>query len=210
MRSRSSASRSPSSTVTLAVRSDEIDVAARRLVALAELDDHDVTEVVSQAALRAAAELVGLDNRIKSVESLQRKLADFLAQDPALTIAEAAEQVYDVLRFTAVAEPEHYMAAHNDVLSTLAAHGVEVVEDVNRWAGPRYRGINARLRLGSRRFEVQFHTPASYAAAKATRGLYEEFRLASTLPHRRAELAVAIEEVFAQVPAPPGAVPSPG
>ena len=189
------------------MRNDEIDVAARRLVALAELDDHDVTEAVRQAALRAAAELVGLDNRIKSVESLRRKLADFRAQDPALTIAEVAERVYDVLRFTVVAEPERYIAAHKEVLSSLAAHGVELVDDANRWAGPRYRGINARLRLGSRPFEVQFHTPASYAAAKATRGLYEEFRLASTLPHRRAELAVAIEEVFAQVPVPPGAVP---
>lgn len=185
---------------------DEIDVAARRLVALAELDDQDVTATLTEAALQTRADLVGLDNRIKSVDSLCRKLSDFLAQDPAQTVDEAAERVYDVLRFTLVAEPEHYMAAHDDVLSTLVAQGAELVEDGNRWAGPRYRGVNARLRLGSRQFEIQFHTRESYAAAKATRGLYEEFRLASTLPHRRAELAAEIEAVFARVQVPPGAV----
>jgi len=162
---------------------------------------------VRRGALRAQADLVGLDNRIKGVESLRRKLTDLLTQDPTLTVDEAAGHVYDVLRFTVVAVPERYMAAHDDVLSGLDAQGVELVEDGNRWAGPRYRGINARLQVGARRFEVQFHTPESYAAAKATRGLYEEFRLASTPPQRRAELAASIEEVFARVPVPPGAVP---
>ncbi|MGH2684833.1 MAG: hypothetical protein ACRDJP_05125 [Actinomycetota bacterium] len=186
----------------------EVDVAARRLVALAELDAEDLTETVSHAARLANADLVGLDNRIKSVESLRRKLADLMAQDPTLTVDEGAERVYDVLRFTVVAEPDRYMAVHDGVLVTLAAQGVAIVQDANHWAGPRYRGINSQLMAtGHRRFEVQFHTRDSYAAVKATRGLYEEFRHAATPPPRRAELAAQIGAVFARVPVPPAAVP---
>lgn len=187
---------------------DDLDVTARRLVALAELDDRDITEVVEQAARHAGGFLVGLDNRLKTVESLRRKLADLHGQDPTLTVEEAAEQIYDVLRFTVVAEPGRYMATHDDVLAELRSQGVEVVAEANRWGGPGYRGINLRLRAGpARRFEVQLHTRESFEAAKATRGLYEEYRLSTTPPDRRAELFALLDSAFAQVSVPPGAVP---
>ncbi|HVA75657.1 MAG TPA: hypothetical protein VNF71_13950 [Acidimicrobiales bacterium] len=83
-----------------------------------------------------------------------------------------------------------------------------VVEERNRWRGPGYRGINVRLATRDhRRFEIQFHTPESYAANKATRGQYEERRLETTSPKRRDELDVAIDAAFDDVPIPPGAVP---
>ena len=44
---------------------EELDVAARRLVARAELDDPDVTDLVRAVAAAAGGALVGLDNRIK-------------------------------------------------------------------------------------------------------------------------------------------------
>lgn len=84
--------------------------------------------------------------------------------------------------------------------------GVEVVLDANRWAGPGYRGINVRLRDDDRRFEVQFHTRKSFEAAGATRGYYEERRLAETPPERKDELRQIIDEVFSQVPVPPGVI----
>jgi hypothetical protein len=186
----------------------DLDLVARRLVALAELDDPEVTALVDHLSAEAGGTMVGLTNRIKAVESLRRKLADLLAQDPTMSVAEAADQVYDVLRFTVVADPEHYMAIHDEVLDGLRRQGVDLAADDNRWAGPGYRGINARLRVGAgQRFEVQFHTRESFEAAKATRGLYEEYRLSSTSPERRAELVEEIDETFARVPPPPRAVP---
>lgn len=163
--------------------------------------------MVDHVSAEAGGTLVGLTNRIKTVESLRRKLADLVEQDPTMTVGDAAEQVYDVLRFTVVAEPDPYMAIHDEVLDRLRRQGVDVAADDHRWAGPGYRGINARLRASAgRRFEVQFHTRESFQAAKATRGLYEEYRLSSTPPARRAELVEEIDAIFARVPPPPGAV----
>ncbi|MGI8662235.1 MAG: hypothetical protein ACR2LQ_03375 [Acidimicrobiales bacterium] len=187
--------------------SDDLDVLARQLVAMAELDDGILTDSLRFLVSKTDGTLAGLDHRIKSVDSLKRKLTDMLALDPDLELSGAALRVYDVLRFTVVAEVEHYMAVYEALLAELQRQGTTVVEARNRWAGPGYRGINVRLRMGAnQRFEIQFHTRDSYAAAKATRGQYEELRL-STSPERVAELAASIGEVFARVPVPAGAVP---
>ena len=186
---------------------EELDVAARRLVARAELDDPDVTDLVRAVAAEAGGALVGLDDRIKELDSVKRKLSDMIARQPGLTPAEAAERLFDVLRFTVVSDAGSYMAVRDAVLATLQQRNVTVVEERNRWRGPGYRGINVRLiTRDHRRFEFQFHTPESYAANKATRGQYEELRLGTTSVQRVTELAAAIEATFGEVPVPPGAV----
>lgn len=188
--------------------SDEVDVVARHLVAMAELDDGILTDTIQFLVSRTDGVLVGLDHRVKTVDSLRRKLADMLKLDPELGLHDAAERVYDVLRYTVVAEANSYMVVFEALLAELQRQGSTVVEARNRWAGPGYRGINVHLRAGvSQRFEVQFHTRESYAAAKATRGQYEELRLATTSPARAAELVAAIDEAFESVPTPSGAVP---
>lgn len=187
---------------------DELDIAARRLVAMAELDEVVRTDALKTVVAEAGGVLVGLDNRVKELPSLKRKLLDLLAIVPELSIAEAAALVYDVLRFTVVADPQNYVAVRDAVLAELELQGVTVVDARNRWAGPGYRGINVRLEAGvDQRFEVQFHTPESYAANKATRGQYEELRLSGTAPERAAELQAAIDEAFSRVEIPPGAIP---
>lgn len=186
---------------------EELDVAARRLVARAELDDPDVTDLVRAVAAEAGGALVGLDNRIKGLDSVKRKLSDMIAREPDLTPAEAAERLFDVLRFTVASDASSYMAVRDAVLAMLRQRDVTVVEERNRWRGPGYRGINVQLiTRDHRRFEFQFHTPDSYAANKATRGQYEERRIATTSPQRKAELDTAIDAAFGDVPTPPGAI----
>lgn len=188
--------------------SDDLDILARHLVAMAELDDGILTDSIQLLVSRTDGVLVGIDHRIKAVDSLKRKLVDMLALDPDLELHDAGERVYDVLRFTVVAEVDQYTAVYEALLAELQQQDATLVEARNRWAGPGYRGINAHLRVGlNQRFEIQFHTRDSYAAAKATRGQYEELRLAATSPARAAELAASIDEAFARVPTPAGAVP---
>ncbi len=51
-------------------------------------------------------------------------------------------------------------------------------------------------------FEVQIHTQASLDAAEECHPLYEEWRLTSTSPERKAELTALQERIFAAVPVP--------
>jgi hypothetical protein len=180
------------------------EAVAGRMVARAEVDDPRITGMVTLVVEGSGGFLVGLDRRVKTVGSLARKLADMVADEPMLTAEEVAGDVYDVLRYTVVAEPEVYVEVHDRVLARLADASVGVVVDSNRWAGPGYRGINVRLVVGERRFEVQFHTPGSYEAAGATRGYYEEFRRRGTPADRLREVMGLIDAVFSQVPVPLG------
>jgi hypothetical protein len=185
---------------------DLVDATVRRLVAGAELHDPEVTALMGSVAGETDGWLVGLPHRVKTVESLTRKLNDLVAQNPTRGVEAASSQVYDVLRYTVVATDDRYMEVHDQVLDGLRQRGATVVLDANRWAGPGYRGINVRLRVGDWRFEVQFHTPASYEATKATRGYYEEERLAETPEARKDELHEMTDAIFAPIPVPPGAL----
>lgn len=170
-----------------------------------KLDDGALTDLLELLVPQAGGVLVGLDHRIKSVDSLKRKLTDMISLDPDLDMEDAAQQIFDTLRFTVAAEPAQYRAVLDALLAGLTRQHVTVSAVRNTWAGPGYRGINVRLEAGvNQRFEIQFHTRDSYAAAKATRGQYEELRLSSTTPARRAELAALIDEAFAKVPTPLG------
>jgi hypothetical protein len=184
---------------------DEVRLAARRLVGQAESDEARVTQLMTRAVTAAGATLVGLDDRVKSVQSVERKLRDVLMHDPRLSLDDAADSAHDVLRYSVATESETYASARTAVLAELRHNGVEVVDEINRWAGPGYRGINVRLRAGGGGpFEVQFHTWASLEASHATRGLYEELRRGSTSAARRGELVRAIDDIYARVPVPPG------
>ncbi|HVA75656.1 MAG TPA: hypothetical protein VNF71_13945 [Acidimicrobiales bacterium] len=83
---------------------EELDLTARRLVARAELDDPVVTDIVRTVAAEAGGVIVGLDNRIKELASVDRKLGDMVAINPDQTLADAAAGLYDVLRYTVVSD----------------------------------------------------------------------------------------------------------
>ncbi|MHB1447292.1 MAG: hypothetical protein ACYCTI_02870 [Acidimicrobiales bacterium] len=58
------------------------------------LDYGILTDIMRAAVAQTGALLVGLDNRIKALASLKRKLGDALVLAPELSLQEAAEQIY--------------------------------------------------------------------------------------------------------------------
>jgi hypothetical protein len=68
-----------------------------------------------------------------------------------------------------------------------------------------YRGRNLTFQTPDGvRFEVQIHTGDSLSAAEHTHLMYEEQRLSTTSPERKAELEALQAEVFNSVPLPDG------
>jgi hypothetical protein len=53
-------------------------------------------------------------------------------------------------------------------------------------------------------FEVQIHADASLSAAEQIHRMYEEWRLSTTSPERKAELKALQAEIFNRVPIPDG------
>jgi hypothetical protein len=153
------------------------------------------------------ADLVGLEYRLKTEESLKRNFATELL-DPGQSYEKALETAMrDSVRYTLRLPEGSYAAGVREALDQLHARGYENVTYRNFWGGDGYQGINSTWRdpATGQMFEVQFHTAHSYTAKTVTHELYDKIRLPGTPPDEAARLAREQNEVFDQVPRPPGA-----
>jgi hypothetical protein len=106
-----------------------------------------LTPVLEAVAEAVGGELLGLEHRLKPADSIRRKVAEELADCPNSSVAEVLARMKDAVRYTVGLPAEGF----DDVREALIAAGYEHVRD-QFW------------RDGEQLFEVQLHTPDSYAA----------------------------------------------
>ncbi|MFG3254342.1 ATP nucleotide 3'-pyrophosphokinase [Streptomyces sp. NPDC048172] len=170
-----------------------------------------ISTQIREAARRNGAELVGFGQRLKSPDSLKRKVATYMKGDEKhapTNVDQALKQVNDAVRYTFVWDDEKYTKGVRGASHDLTAWQYNSVRWSNTWdSKDRYKGINSAWRdpLRDQKFEIQFHTPASKSAQERTHKIYEEQRLPSTPPARKAELQREQGRIFAAVPVPEGA-----
>ncbi|WP_326810292.1 ATP nucleotide 3'-pyrophosphokinase [Streptomyces scopuliridis] len=171
------------------------------------------TEAVISPRLRniarlSNAELAGFDQRLKSPDSLKRKVATSLVDHPGQNIDQALAGIGDSLRYTFQWPTDRYTDGVTLAATFVSAWQGPAVRWKNTWGGKTgYKGINTNWDESSsqHRFEIQFHTPESRDAAVSTHRLYEEQRLPGTSPERARELQRQMDEIFGAVPVPAGA-----
>jgi hypothetical protein len=151
------------------------------------------------------SELDGLEFRLKAEDSLQRKVATDLLENPNMSTEEALSQIKDSVRYTMKVPGDGYVDGVNEAVSELQAKGYENVSWKNTWGSNGYQGINSAWRdpATGQVFEVQFHTPDSFAAKMTTHKLYEQIRLSDTPPDVKQQLIQEQGQIFAGVPIPP-------
>jgi len=154
------------------------------------------------------ADLVGLDYRLKSEESLKEKLwREMSGGSPELTFDEALSGIRDAIRYTLQSGDELYSSNVQTAVGELMSQGYECIKFNNSWGSADYQGINSLWRdtRTGNVFEVQFHTSDSFAAKSQTHVFYEELRLPTTSVERLVELDQIQSEIFGRVATPPGA-----
>ena len=152
------------------------------------------------------ASLTGLEHRLKSTESLERKIL-LNAHDMEVTPAEAAANINDVLRYTYLIGDADYTAGTKQIIDTLLAAGYQLVTFKNYWANETtdYEGINTWFRTPEGViFELQFHTPVSYDVKDKGHVYYEIMRDEHSTPEEKAEAERKEKELFALIPFPEG------
>ncbi len=154
------------------------------------------------------AHLEGLEFRLKSVESLTRKIITD-SHDMEVSLEEAAANIKDVLRYTLVIEENDYTEITKKTLDKLTKEGYSVYSFKNFWAKDNidYQGINTNLKTPDGViFELQFHTKESYdTKSEKTHKYYEIIRSESASDEEKAEASRKHHELFALVPVPAGA-----
>jgi hypothetical protein len=168
--------------------------------------------VITPAMRRIEAEdpdryLIGLDKRIKGEDRLKDKVASELRAFGDITPSQALSRVPDAVRFTFCYYESGYADGVRADIGRLKAQGFEQINLKNSWISDQYRGINSKWRHPESgvRFEVQFHTRASFEAKQLSHPAYERLRNPQTTRSEIRELEDFQRQVFARVAVPCGA-----
>ena len=196
----------------VAADSDATDEAARaaaiadRIYAAAAQEETTVTPLL-QSLENDSIHLTGLEHRLKTPESIARKLL-LNAHDMEIDLEEAVGALYDALRYTFIIDDDRYISDTDAILKALVEQDYKVEYFRNSWGNDGYKGINTNLRTpGGYLFEIQFHTQDSFETKEyKTHALYEIARSETSTEAEKQEANAKQRELFAAVPVPEGAV----
>ncbi len=183
-----------------------------------------ITTDLQTIAKQTNGEMVGLEYRFKSKESLTRKINDSTARQTTIlmrngmsqkeafstAISKQTNKINDALRYTISFPTGKYRAGYEATLNSLQQKGYKIERIWDTWldAGTSkdsgYRGINATVvGQNGQKFELQFHTPESFKMKMGTHELYEEKRLNKTSLERKNEITEIMIEMTKTIPTPP-------
>ena len=183
---------------------------AQQLLVEASENEPEITNDVEEIATTLKAEIVGLEDKFKTENSLARKLSDS-AQEKNLPIKIIAKRTNDVLRYTYLFPKNKYAEALNSVQSYFQEKGYQIGKIFNGWTlegtlrDIGYRGINLTI-ISSRKqkFELQLHIAESFRLKTETHGLYEEFRSINTSKERKTDITAEMIECAKLLKRPKG------
>lgn len=162
------------------------------------------TAMVTRMAAEHGGEMSGLENRLKTSDSLARKIDADAVKEHGGDRASAAASVSDSLRYTTVFDNDNYTAGTRATLDALEADGYSI-RAKNFWQeGDPYQGMNVKATKDGVTVELQFHTRDSVRIKGTTlHPLYEEYRK-STDDTKRRSLWDKMVDTAGTIPRPAG------
>lgn len=180
---------------------------AERLYEKASRSEPKITKVVSGVIKSTGAKMYGLKNRLKTKESLARKI-DTEAQAKNISVVEAAKTIKDSIRYTSVSDDSHFTDNYFAVKENLRKQGYIETRcrnyfDLYRQGKANHKQITSVYedKLGNK-FELQFQTPSSIKAKELKTPLYEETRQLGIDKKRERKLIAQMNELAKQVKTP--------
>jgi hypothetical protein len=132
-----------------------------------------VTNLVKSLVAQSQGELIGLEQRVKSTDSLARKIDADSEKEFGGDKKAAADAVSDSLRYTMAVQDANYTAGLESTVSALEATGWKL-RVKNFWqSGDPYDGANVKATKDGVTVEIQVHTPKSYAVKE--KELHDEY-----------------------------------
>jgi hypothetical protein len=177
-------------------RPNNLDI-AKELSALAAKVEPKVTPALQAMAEANGGRMVGLDARLKTVESMTRKLNDF-----------PDRRINDALRYTMTFDEANFTGGVRTVMDSMSQQGYKLQSSRNTFKdGEPYKGINATYRTkDGLDFELQFHTPRSFDMKdRVNHPLYEQQRQVDSTTSTWIKLREQMIQNSNTVPVPSGA-----
>ena len=149
---------------------------AKRLREKALAVEPKVTELMKTIQENAGGEFVQLDQRVKSTDSLARKIDGDAVTEFDGDRSRAADAVSDAVRYTLKVGDENYAQSLDSTLKALEAAGF-TLRVKNFWqSGDPYDGINIKAKKDGIEIEIQLHTRSSFAHKEGEGGTHKIYK----------------------------------
>jgi hypothetical protein len=185
-----------------------VDAACDRIAAAEER----ITSRMEDAERASMGLLAGKEFRLKERGRLKDKVAAAREDAPSADCSRILANVNDAVRYTLQYNDADYSDGVRSGMGWLRGQGFDLIKLKNFWNDTQYKGINSQWRDSEtgQTFEMQFHTPESFAAKQITHKAYERLRNPRTNASEAGELHEYQREVNSNIPIPMGARDIPG
>jgi ribosomal protein S18 acetylase RimI-like enzyme len=149
---------------------------AKRIRERALAVEPKVTELMKVIQENAGGEFVQLEQRVKSTDSLARKIDGDAVTEFDGDRSRAADAVSDAVRYTLKVGDENYAQSLDSTVKALEAAGF-TLRVKNFWqSGDPYDGVNIKARKDGIEVEIQLHTPSSFAHKEGEGGTHPIYK----------------------------------
>ena len=180
---------------------------AKQLYSDAKKREPEITKTVTSSAEKAGSKMYGLEHKLKTEESIKRKI-DTDSEEKDISVGEAAASIKDTIRYTTIASDNSFVDSYEKFKSNMSDNGYKEVRcknyfDLYNQGKVKHKSVQSVFETPDGHvFEVQFHTPASQEAKDKKIPIYEERRKPGLSKERQMELEREMEKLAEKVPEP--------
>lgn len=172
----------------------------------AEKVEPQITRDIVSVIKDSGGKVAGLDFRLKSLASLQRKIdTEIMA---GMSKEQAIASIRDVIRYTAILDKQRFVEQYRKIQESLKQQGYFTTVVKNTWkSNSAYKGVNtfvsAFIEKDNVIFELQYHTKQSFELKNGKlHELYEKFRDPSVPIEKKAEILLEMQALSAKLEEP--------
>jgi len=166
-----------------------------------------ISKDVVDSIEKSGASVYGLDHRLKTEESLSRKIEKD-SREKGISMKDAAQGINDSIRYTSVSDDDNFVSNYNKVKESLSEKGYTETKcknyfDLYRQGKAKHKQVTCVYQdKDGNKFEIQFQTPSSIKAKEAKTPLYEESRSKYVDSKRKMELIRQMDNLAKTVKEP--------
>lgn len=178
------------------------ELVRKKAVAVEPMITRDVVSIITASE----GEPAGLDFRLKSLPSLQRKIdTEIIA---GVSKEQAIASIRDVIRYTAILDEQRFVEQYQKMQKDLEKQGYSTIIVKNTWkSNSAYKGINTFVSTFIEKnniiFELQYHTKQSFELKNGKlHELYEKFRDLNIPLAQKSEILLEMQKLSANLKEP--------
>ena len=186
--------------------SGNASIIANNIYETAKRKEPKITRDLTNALKKTSAKFYGLEHRLKTKESIERKI-NTDSKEKNISIKEAS-RIKDAVRYTAISKDSDFVKNYNTIKTSLQDKGYTEVRCRN-YFDMYNKGLAKHKAVQSvfsdpkgYLFELQFQTPSSQNAKDKKVPIYEEARNPNTSPERKKQLEKQMELLAEEVSNP--------